>query len=684
MRRCLLLLLLQIPSVALAISPRWLLDGVGSVEGPSVEVPLYRGIEGHGVPCVEAALGDHRTLARVDAISGPTRIGAELTARLGLPVRTVRLGDDLVRITTIPTVAIGAMTLRKVRARVVGGDDLVLGLGAIDELAIALVPSEGVVRLVRGEDGEQLLAAIGAPTPLHRQPARPFQEHGERRHGDGLSAAVDVTIGGLRDGHRLSLRTDVARSRLQADVLPRLGEVGAALRTELTTRLLGVELPATVALVDGGLVDADPRVVGVLGYDALYAVDLARHGDRLAVRAAPQVTWHDTAPWLVADADRRLEAWRAVHDSPVDTDRPERLTLAMATSTAAGDPGDPEATATHRQLASAYLAAGAAEAAVQRALQASRHAGDRCEAHLELGTLRLRTAGSLLTRDVVAELVRQPLEHAGTLYGSWRRLDPATRERVRRGRSVAADVLQIEQPDRCGEAWGTLMGAWLAVGEPERVRSLYDLHRDVHRSVPRMFGMALLDTAPRQAEAPLRAAIAAGGRHDVDLRLALARAQVASGRASAAEPWLRTLPWQATDHPLTAALYARPLGAPLPPLHSEPGVIAAHLAHAVAGGRVDADAVEAALTTAEQRWPGSPQLEAMRAVWLAIGGSPIPMQADRAHFADTWAAVAATAAITGDTAALDEALAELHARFPDIPVGDLGLRELVPAPSARR
>lgn len=651
MTRLSLLILAVIPLTlaaprSLAAPPGgWLARGAPGVVGAPVEVPLYRGTLGEGRPLVEARLpGDRQVLAVVDLLGRYARLGEDLAREAGIETRVTRIGGRPVRTAVIEELTVGELVVKRLRAEVVPGDELVIGARALG-LSVGILPSEGVVRFAPG--------------------SRETPEGSVVRMVDGL---VPVELAG--EPARVQLRTDRTWSSVQPDRGEPLSAFDGLRRASLQVEIGQVALPPAVGLADGRL--RDPGVAGVLGYDALATVDLVLTGDRVALNPASTPTWRDPAPVRLAEAEARYEAWKEDH-APRSGDAPPRMGFELAVSFPEGDPGDVQTRELFEALARTHWEAHDADKAVQHTLKASEVAGDHCLAHLELGERRLRTAGDRLDQAFVADLIRQPLQQAGELYAAWAALEPATRERVRRGQPVGGGVLAIEQPDRCGEAWGLLMGTSLALDQHERIEALYASRRAVHRSVPRMRGLALLDSDPAAAERHLREALRRGGQQDLDARLALAVAQQLQGRAEPVQALVKTVPWRQTDHPLITALIAAHLGgAPPPDVHPLPGVVAAHVVHAARGGEVPADQVEEVLRLLTVRQPGHAGIEALVATWRAVRGEPAEIPA-RAHLADTWAARAVSAALSGDTEAQNAALQQLRRRYPDIPSGYLGL-----------
>ncbi|MCB9696397.1 MAG: hypothetical protein H6738_06430 [Alphaproteobacteria bacterium] len=107
-----------------------------------VEVALVHD-DGDPRPLVEARVGgDRPVLARLDLGGRSVVLGRLLAIRLGLP------SDG--RTTVIDSLRIGDLELRQVHAELAWGEDLVVGVKVWQDLALAVLPSVGVVRFARG------------------------------------------------------------------------------------------------------------------------------------------------------------------------------------------------------------------------------------------------------------------------------------------------------------------------------------------------------------------------------------------------------------------------------------------------------------------------------------------------------------------------------------------------------
>lgn len=675
----LLTLLTLTLSEAHAAPSSWLLDGAQVVVGAPVDVRLYRGAIGEGRPMVAAKIGDRQILIALDLLAEPTRIGEAFVRSLGLTPKDSK-GERVVEIPEIrlPGNGEGELVLAQVRARVVPGDDLILGLGALDELAVGLLPSKGKVLFWPESQGSMLLADIATSVPFQRQSGR-WDESGTSYASNGLMASMEGKLrgdGGTRD-IRLHLRTDEPLSVVEPNLGTAVDLLDGVARASLDASIGRAQLPPSLARVEPAVPDPDPAVQVALGYDVLSAADIAMSGSLIAVRPAVRPNWEDTAAFAAAQAKARYAAW--AQRQPPERLAPPPLAVPPRTNPE-GDPGRPDEMTFHQDLADALWAAGEDVEALARQHDATVAAGDRCLPYLRLGERRLRAAGPRLEDEAYRTSVREPLERAGALWDAWAGLTETERADAAAGKGPPG-TLRIPQDDECRRAWGLLMGAWLAIDSLDKVSGLYASHKDTDTSVGHLMGIALLDADPNYAESLLRSA-RSGLRTDapsserIDLEMAIAVAQVAGGQPEAARAFLATVAQERVTHPLTIALIAAELGAPPPSdLIPLPGVMAAHVVHAARGGTPPVG-LDEALTGAALREPWNTTIDAIRAVWEVSRGRDPSWRPRRPDLADVWSARAMIAALSGDRSGREDALAELRGRYPDLPLGFLGVEHI--------
>jgi hypothetical protein len=694
------ILLLSPP--AFARSTAWFREGAAEVlvTAGQIDVPLYRGPTTRYLPTIEVQVeveGEQRpSLAVIDIAGGWCRISSETANSLGIPFAWEKFQGEWHRVATLSSVSLRDLTFVDLRVEIT--DDapgFVLGLGALPEVAAALLPSEGVVRWVPAKYGTSLVASIGTAIPASRQPPKVWKTEQGRVRGDGLTLRVP---GSLRWGAALvdgtfHLRTDLETSRVSpSDRLPepvmRAGEpfhdVGA--------KLGEIELPDTWIREEPKLSDPAPDFAAALGYDVLFGVDIAvaPSAGVVAFRKASKVQWTNATPISVEFARKRYEQEEDRAKGTSDaTGAPadEKPTIGFQgpnkQELVLGDPGKPKVRDRNLVLAETLWWAGDLDEAIPYYLAASQHAGDHCASHLRLGERRLAWAGAKLLDGVVGKLVVDPLDRAGKLWDAWQSLDDQTREVITEGKDIPEGTLQVWQPPECRVAYGLLSAVERARGKLESIQKFEEQHLPKHPSIAYTRGLVALSEQRFGGADPLLSVAAAVEAVDpVDLQVAVARAK---GGKSQLDPLLaiaKEIPGYPTDHPLTVALgmleagrlSGRPDQVTRKLLRSDERWIPGVLANALATGQPPPPWDP----TIEQRWPGSPQVACQKAVHLALMGQVSEaiylLRLERwPGFADWWAAIAVVSHLSGDHQTRDDALRELMLRYPLLPTVTLGL-----------
>jgi len=397
----------------------WFSDGAGVVEITApTEVTVVRAA-GDPRPRVGAMVQGRRVDAVLGLLLGHSTMGRLLAIRLGLAPR--RSGRDRV---VVPEVTVGSLTLRDLRVELVDGEELVLGLGALPEVAVALRASAGTATFVRDGDADALLDDVG-PVRVAPAPWRTAVAH---------SAAVGEPTT-WRGGRRVVW------------VVPSLGD--AAL-SALWAR------------------SSDETVWGA---DALVEIDLAvrpRTGEWSA-RRAEDLGWLDPRPGALAALEVRASVWEMPEEGEGDH------------SLLAGDPGSGWRSDRFVELARARWAMGQRDEAVVASVAAVGWGADRCEPWVTLGEQLLRGGtGSGAVRGIEVQNV-EVLRHARGLLLAWTEQPVATRgatfsvrqpstcERVHGLLAEALDAAdevealeQLEHPD----AWEVRAARALREGDP--------------------------------------------------------------------------------------------------------------------------------------------------------------------------------------------------------------------------
>lgn len=689
-------------SAAHAKGPGWFLAGAGEVEVQgAVELPLLRGEQSLFRPSVMVqSVIDGKSsnaLAVIDLGHDWTRLGSRLARRLGIETESTTLHGSWTRIAVIPELHLGGVVLRDLQVEVVEGDDLIVGFGTIPELAVAILPSKGVVKLVPQAEGEALLASVGESMPVTKLKPGGFKFAGEKTFGNGLSMAVPGAIAG-RDG-LVGIQTDASTTRVTrnysaTDERRRRGVIHYRGRG----RVAGSELPESWLMRDESLAHTASTFIGALGYDQLYRLDLASHPAKgtLAAAAVLKPMWTGTTDAALQVAQERYEAAGYELDED-ESDRPPRMGFEEETSNPEGDPGESGRRDLEGELAEALWQAGHLDDALRHFREASRAAGDNCGPYRELGVRRLAWSGSLQRQKFITELIRQPLRRAGELWDLWAELTPAQREKVRNYDELESGVFSISQDSRCRTAWGTLMASYIRQGNTVEASAIYKQHHGTDPLVAFAQGLSLIERGqPKTAEIPIREALSYNVAERGDIKLGLGAAQVAQGLKEPVAALVREIPGLEVDHGITAALIAVSWGQML---DGEAGA-KQHAAALVSEDRywipgqlvglwlgveeADKSQLGAELVRQIPRDAGAPRVTVERAVYQALEGSHAEALASLDEVrksspptADLYAAFAWVHHLAGDAEARDAAIVELSLRFPTIPIGDLRVLQSV-------
>ncbi|MEQ1564222.1 MAG: hypothetical protein ABMA64_01200 [Myxococcota bacterium] len=696
-------------SAALAVSPAWLRDGADlvTIDAGQVDAALYRGPTTRYLPAIETSVtvgGAVRpALAVVDVAGSWSRVSPEVAATLGLEVEFTRLQGEWTQIASIDALKVGELTITGLHLQVdPRAPGLVLGLSTLPELAVALLPSESVVRFVPAKQGPALVASVGTPIAVTRQPARGFRTAAGTLRGDGLTLRVP---GALRWGEAqvpgtVHVRTDLPVSRVAPSTrLPDPVVRAGVPYHDVGTQLGEVRLADTWIEQDPGIGDPAPDFAAALGYDVLFSLDLAVSAADgiVAFRRAPEVGWENATPVSIAFAreryaqeEARAKATGDVTVGPTDPkveisfDGPKRASIPL------GDPGNPSVRDRNLDLAETLWWGGDLDAAIPYYLAASRYAGDHCSAHLLLGERRLAWAGVQLLDSVVGRLVIDPIERAGTLWDTWLALDEAERAAIAEGRGGPKGSLQVYQPEDCRVAYGLLAAVQRARGDTEAVNALEGAHLAAHPAIAYSRALvALSDGRFGSADPLLSVANSMAAVEPVDLQVAVAKAKAGQAQVEAVEAIASELPGYPSDHPLTVALglleaaelTARPELVVRRAVRADDRWVPGQLAFALASHTAPPPWDD----TVELQSPGSPQIACQKAVWLALSGKPhearYVLKLEKwPGFADWWTASAVVAWAQGDEVGMKTALNNLTLRFPLLPVEDLGL-DITEAPA---
>ncbi len=613
MRRSLFALSLLFPLSAHA-GGNWFLGGSDVEIAGEVEVPLLRGADDPR-PQVLVETSGRVERAVLDVAGDITRIGWAQVRRGGLETEVVQGKSGWEVRTVLPELRISDVVIRDLRVQVVDTPRLVLGTAALKDVAVALLPSEGVVRI--SADGGELLEAVGDRQSAEVHAAKPQKVDGTVRWGNGVSlytgGLAQVGAGDSAVGTWF-IRTDWMQSTLspvRADGASQ--RFGGVLHAWTRPQLGGVPLSSGWFRRDGRVGNTGVHPLGVLAYDTLWAVDLAvspKH-HQVAIRAISEPKWQDAPVVHLAAVRERWQAWRDENPVQDGADRPARPGFSDAENVSTWDP---EALRQHRDLADALWTAGRGNASVAATRDASKVSGDRCDVYLELGLRRLRTAGAMQQKDFVASLVRQPLERAGVAWQKWADLTPEQRLDPDRDGDIS------EPPEVCQEAWGYAAMARVAQGaQPADLQAFVAEHEDLDARVPLAMALSMLRAnEPAKSLAPLQRSLNLDGGSESYRAMMVATAR--SDRREQAALWLRRLsgsdPW-----PLSTAAIAGELGL----LEHEDaravdGWTARELMRGVGGKEVDLATLGRWIDRQLAASASAPEFVAQKVVWLRLSG----------------------------------------------------------------
>ncbi|MDP2310360.1 MAG: hypothetical protein Q8P18_30365 [Pseudomonadota bacterium] len=464
-----------------------------------VEVPLYAGLVGSDpYSYVEVTSGDTRLLLRL--ATGHREL--KLTEGAAAKLKVKPTGKEGEKTAKIASLSLGAATLQGIKASIaaVPGSgplpvDGELGLPGFQDLAFAIVPSAGVLRLAKGPDGATLIAGIGgAPGPV----ARSLKDEkikigaGPKEDLKGGAFTVPVKWSGVEVQAALAVEQAstwlarevegvdwyaVANSEKKPVTLPAAPgiQVGAVRHEWRDIELGGVQRAGSVARSGQGPIwhfDINAAV----GQDLLGALDLAIDpaSGTYAMKPAAASKKADYAPTLEATLRKALDAAPA-EDGTAPT---EEQKLAARS----GGLGS---------LADFLEARGRLDEAVALRKELTIAEADDCAVLTAYGT-------TLLAAGRAAEAIA-PFTQASTLYQPWAQLALAERADIAERHAAAEKkgedwMGQAPQSHACHVAPGHLALAQLQTKNGAAVAALYPAQLDLDATLPIAAGNAALLT----------------------------------------------------------------------------------------------------------------------------------------------------------------------------------------------
>lgn len=675
-------LLAALPARAGALKP------AGGVEGDTVaEVPLYGGlVAADPAWYVEVKAGEQALLLQLVTEGNEVALTEAAAGRLGVE------GKGKHDIATVEALALGGVTLTDVRvhvgAKVRSGPlpvDGTLSLAGFPDLAWALLPSKGVVRVGPAARAAEVLgdlaAAPGFETPDLADLATVKVKVGKQKHTvEPGPLTVAATWSGVEHRAVWSLEGETRLAR-EASGTPGLAlegsdksplsfpdaparPVGPAREEWREVGVAGATTPVWVRRDGHGAAYLAPGVIG-----AAVGGEVARRYDQgvdpaarqLRLRAAGTVTTADYAPLYEARLKAALEPAPAAEGAEAPSPEDQKKARLGAIPAYAD-----------------YLHAQgrfADEVALRR--EVTEGEPGACAGWLGLGD-------ALLAQGQAAEAA-DAYGRADALYHPWAVLPLLERQQKEKDHAKAEEKGEAwegptPQPHACHVAAGKVATARVLAGQPDAVDALYPARIDLDPGLARAAGAAaLVRGRPEAAQAAYLQALKLTGmagddpKARVGLFLARGTDPDADGQLARAGLW---------DDPAVVAAYADALRArseaTVPALRA---LLAADPANpALLVGLAQAQGAEAgrsALDAARGAIAARPGAEgAVLAVWAkAAAGELDAARSDAAALtarhpgdAGAWYARGVVARAAGDAAGAREAFDRAAALDPDHPI----------------
>ncbi len=477
--------------------------GVGIAEAV-VELPLYSGVsDDDPFWYIEGKIGAHPVLLRIATEAEGLTLTPAAAARASLKLA----GKEGEQTSSGLVVALGSAGLHKVKARIGPvnefgyGVDGVVGIAAFPELAWAVEPSKGSVKV--GPSGASSVADSVGEAVAFTQWNKAERKVGNDKMKIGATAlAITAKVSGVEVPVVLAsgrLTSRVAREAEGADwfALAKHPNVVYALPP-----------------VDGawsGETEIEWREVGVGGVSVWTEVERSGSGLRYPL-VLPGHLGQDVLARssLGLDAGRKTIALAAGAPSAAASYADilgVRLKVAAEAAAAEGLDADTASSALVGKLTpwiDFLLTTGQPSLAVEPAKRVAEARPGLCTGWHTYGTAQLASGDAA---GAVASLGR-----AAELYQAWAKRPLPERSALAASegkRSKAADFDGLwAQAHSCHTAWGHLASAQLVRGNPAAVAQLYPQHRDLDVGLPLAAGTALLRLGnPAGAEAAFRQAV---------------------------------------------------------------------------------------------------------------------------------------------------------------------------------
>jgi hypothetical protein len=520
MRKLILPLMFAVPTLAMAASVReYELEDhkpKGSIDGDKLhiqpgavtlagtaELPL---VDCGMVHCIEVTMGEE-TLVMELVIGTGVKFGDAQFPEA--KEKTVKKHGAAVKTDTLSFNAGDAQFEVLASNGYPGVNDGSLGLLSFPELAVAIVPSEGVVRFSPAGTGVTVDGETLAYTLVG---SRVIKDGGKR-----WIAPEGMVVDGMMGEDAVRVRLSSSPSLVASDAVPD----DAVLRGD------GVK-EARFDLALGGQ---------TLGMDAAlnYSKAFTKQSWDVSVGANQMVGWDigwDPAAGQVTFNEASTITRVILDEDPIETAL-EALTPPVSDEPGADTTLEGAALAgAHTGVASAYSSVGDLEKALEHAVLAQDADPGSCTTHLAVGNY-------LLLADRYEDAIPH-FEESGTLYKAWGDLPLAVRtEHEEQKAELEEDGWDYEGPamqsSSCHGAWGMAATAKLALGDYDGTVAYYDDHMDLDANLARAAGLARMAQGRYdEAEAAWRQYLRLAGPSDPTGQQALGVLNVRKGQADLA------------------------------------------------------------------------------------------------------------------------------------------------------
>ncbi len=702
MRWISMLALLAPMSAFAAPSVKVLAGGPKQVEiSGTVEVPLLRGPLTDSLPAVWGVLppaekakeGTPPTgvLVVLDLAEGWSTISPGLAKTLGLKTSKGKGFFKGMEFAVVPQLTVGTLVLGDIPVVVGpvsgGRAEMVLGLGTLEGVASAILPSQGTAKFVPSKESDALLAAVGDAAVAQRERPVAYWEHGEKRLQSGVGLAIPGEVLGVAGlvvpaTRYFGVALDGERHSSWA-----YREDGVG-REYGTVRVLDATLPSVSVRQLDALDEETGKVIAGVGYSALYAADLAVDPatGRISVRVATAVKAADPATLFAEEALGQYAFSTKPSESKEEAPKPAE----------GPDKGDEKKVKAESKLASALSAAGRFDEALEHRAAAAASAGDNCLPYYKYGE-------ELVWAGRASEAV-VPLKRAAELWDRWMSQDLNTRLKISAGKKSKHATFELEQPYGCQDAWGQLAAAHLALAEFDQVAAIHKEHSDLDQMLELASGVSFAAKGQfEQANGPLRQALkldAPSESHEDTIRLALAWSQASLNPTVASAQLAEVTPGRqdavdtvaATEIVRSTTGDARALDAVSAAQRANPGAVGTRLIAALEAKRQgtlkpeELTAVKAMLAQEELALPFEPVTPTYHALVQLLDGDAAGAKVALEKAKSTsdrqpiyYLALAFVERELQNPAGVDAALLQLRHRFPHRPTGWL---DLTPEPVA--